>query len=235
MAPYENQLIGAFVYALGFEVARRAAARGDDPGAAAMPVNLFQQTPLDAAFSDLVLGRERCVVIEFKRSLEALATEQGKDRAPLRAALAADQAFRQASMLAHHVVYASLASGDVDLRGCLYLDVLGLTKPPKLDRGPARAMIHHLADPASTLTFGLPGDAMGRYLDRLRRLRAEAVGTGGRRASEAWLGIARGGDGLRIVTAPSLDALLGLDRDAAPVRDADLHDLAPARGGGPER
>lgn len=44
--PYENQLIGAFVFALGHSVGRRP--RG--PSSKPFSVNLFQQTPLDGEF-----------------------------------------------------------------------------------------------------------------------------------------------------------------------------------------
>lgn len=44
---YENQLLGAFIYALGYESGRTGKP---------LPVNLFQQTPLDGTFGDLIAG-----------------------------------------------------------------------------------------------------------------------------------------------------------------------------------
>lgn len=57
------------------------------------------------------------------------------------------------------------------------------------------------------------------YLHRLRALRSEQIGAGGHRADETWLGVARGADGLTAVTATSLDALLGFEREPTPDRD----------------
>lgn len=56
------------------------------------------------------------------------------------------------------------------------------------------------------------------YLHRLRALRSEQIGAGGRGADETWLGVARGADGLTAVTATSLDALLGFEREPTPIR-----------------
>lgn len=218
--PYENQLIGSFLYALGYADAShraRSCASGSQP--APMMVNLFQQTPLDATFNDLVVGRERCLVIEFKRSAAALAEERAKDRPALRAALAKEAVFYNACLCGHVVLYGRVAADAVDMRLCTYLDVLGLTNPVNLDRTCARKLAVHLANPVPDKPIGLAPAAMLEYLGRLRALRSEQIGAGGRRADETWLGVAHGADGLVAVTATSLDALLGLEREPAPSQD----------------
>jgi len=55
---YENQLLGASIYALGYESGRTGKP---------LPVNLFQQTRLDGTFGDFMRG-DWCVALEFKRS-----------------------------------------------------------------------------------------------------------------------------------------------------------------------
>lgn len=76
-----------------------------------MLVNLFRQAPLDATFNDLVVGRERCLVIEFKRSAASLAEERAKNRTALRAALIHDTAFYNACLCGHVVLYGRVAVG----------------------------------------------------------------------------------------------------------------------------
>lgn len=68
--PYENQLLGAFLYALDYHGGQRRAV----PAAA----NLLQQTPLDQVFGDLIVGASRCLALEFKRDKGALAGERRK-------------------------------------------------------------------------------------------------------------------------------------------------------------
>lgn len=229
--PYENQIIGVFLYALGYAEAARVAREGAAPTSdRPLTLNLFQQTPLDSAFSDLVVGRDQCLVIEFKRSAAEFAAERGKDRATLRNALVASPAFKTQSAHGHHVVYARPSEHGVELRCCTYLDVLGLLDPPKLDRGSAEAMVRVLVDPKPGTKIGLAPPDMVTYLDRLRRLRAEQVGTGGRAGTEAWLGLARGADGLKAVVASSLDALLGLDLDRGPTQTQELPEPERNRG-----
>ncbi|SJZ61787.1 hypothetical protein [Novilysobacter spongiicola] len=238
--PYENQLIGAFLYALGYADARYAAQHASGALAAApmspMAVNLFQQTPLDCAFSDLVIGREQCLVLEFKRSPAELGSETRKHRAACCKAFAQDKALRALSRHGHFVVYGQHAEAGVDLRLCLYLDVLGLTEPVKLDRGSARFLVDHLARPTPPAKprLGLKPAAMVTYLDHLRRLRAEQIGSAGRIGTERWLGLARDGAGLKVVAAHSIEALLGLDIDRAPGHDLDRA-IKRNRPRGPER
>lgn len=56
---YENQLIGAFIFAMGYVAGQR--------GYKNMVLNLHQQTPLDSIYGDLFAGDAKCVAIEFKR------------------------------------------------------------------------------------------------------------------------------------------------------------------------
>ena len=57
--PYENQIIGSFIYFLGFAAGRRGEVRS-------AILNLIQQTPLDPTFGDFVGGFDRCVAINLK-------------------------------------------------------------------------------------------------------------------------------------------------------------------------
>lgn len=55
---YENQMLGGFIFQLGY-----ASGAAGTP----VPVNMFQQTPNDGCFGDLVAGNARCLAIEFKK------------------------------------------------------------------------------------------------------------------------------------------------------------------------
>jgi hypothetical protein len=69
--PYENQIIGAFIFAMGHVSGRL---RPQSITAA----NLLQQTPMDPTFGDFVAGYEYCVAIEFKRTQDDLPSESEK-------------------------------------------------------------------------------------------------------------------------------------------------------------
>lgn len=204
--PYENQLIGAFVFALGRSVGRKS----NDPSSKPFSVNLFQQTPLDGEFSDLILGDERCLVIEFKREPGTLGTESEKWGAAAIARFVSDESARKASIRAHLVVYGQTTESSVDLRFCFYADVLNATQQPNLNRGSASDVINRLVNPAPKVEErpGLPPGDLMRYLDALHALRKGGdarKGSGG----SAWLGVTEGKAGFRIVAAASLEQLLG--------------------------
>jgi hypothetical protein len=206
--PYENQLIGAFVYALGYEGGRRQAGP--------MSVNLWQQTPLDAVFNDLIVGADTCLIIEFKRTSKALKTERGKWPAPALDRLLAVPGVQRFCEAAHFVVYGATAADGVDLRQCGYWDALMIGREPaaNLDRGPARVLINALYD----RNLGVRPDLLEWYLAKLRQARRPYDDT--RSANGAgWLAVARHGGTYRLLSAGSLSQLLTGDRaQQAPVR-----------------
>lgn len=67
--PYENQLIGNFLVALGYHGGLH---RFPHP----IRANLYQQTPLDNQFGDLMAGAKHFVILEFKRSDSPQALKQ---------------------------------------------------------------------------------------------------------------------------------------------------------------
>ena len=71
---YENVFIGAFVFTLGYKVARRYP--NSDPLAS---VNLYQQTPADPVLADLLANLSgNNFLVEFKRDWPSVITERNK-------------------------------------------------------------------------------------------------------------------------------------------------------------
>lgn len=71
-AYYENQVIGKFLFDFGYYV-------GDAKKKTAGTVNLFQQTPLDPALSDLLIGADsRFFLLEFKQKGKAASEARKK-------------------------------------------------------------------------------------------------------------------------------------------------------------
>ena len=211
MIPYENQLIGAFLYAAGY--AGGLSARSDNPSAP-MPVNLLQQTLLDRSFSDLVVGHQRCFVLEFKRSLKELAEEKAKWNSGQLAQFGGDKILKSQSKRGHLVIYGRPGPGTIELRVCFYLDILGLTTEPHLDRMSAQRLIEKLHGLASAekVDYGLPPAQLLAYLEVMRTLRRKQGSAGGRSPKEsAWIGVAVDEDGFSYRSADSLDELFGLD------------------------
>ncbi len=68
--PYENTLIGYFLYLLGYRASEEGYAISK------MSPNLLQQTPLDKTLGDLMLNTDsRYILIEFKRSHKEIKDE----------------------------------------------------------------------------------------------------------------------------------------------------------------
>lgn len=213
--PYENQLIGAFLYAVGYASGQRANAGS----AAPLPINLLQQTPLDRTFSDLVLGRERAFVLEFKRSQQEVAGEREKWDPDRLAQFRANQRIQALSAKGHLVVYGKPQPEGIALRLCCYLDALGLASPVKLNRGSAQKLVETLypTSPSEPFDFGLAPRDLLSYLDALRELRRKRTSIGGRATTEsAWLAVSQSKDGFHYHVADSLERFLELDRSAEP-------------------
>jgi len=97
LSPYENIIIGNFLYGLGLAMGRR-------PTPVDACVNLLQQTPLDKALGDVMLqfpGAWR--LIEFKR-VGANMKKEAVKLATYRGATSRDRELREASLTAHWFV-----------------------------------------------------------------------------------------------------------------------------------
>lgn len=218
--PYENQLIGTFLYALGQEIGRNTASTSPTT----FGVNLLQQTPLDCHYGDVVLGSERCVLIEFKRTAKQLASERAKWTVDELEKLRANTNFVAAANVAHQVIYGRLENDEVALRRCTYPDVLGINPESKLDRDDAWTVVDALARAhrGDRQIKGLSGNGMAKYLTVLRKLRnrGESKGSGD---SSAWLGVAKKENGISLFAASSIERLLtrSMSYEIARSRDSD--------------
>lgn len=196
--PYENQLLGAFVYALGYESGQRSTA---------IPVNLFQQTPLDGTFGDLVAGSELCLALEFKREKGTIESEKAKWPERSIDLFLNDQDMIAASRKAHLLCYGRPDLGGVEISGMLYAHALGLAGDPKEYAG--ATIIHTLVSlaisPDASKDIGLSPDSLERYLRKLASYRKK--GAGGKRST--WLAAVYVDGSLKIRTAASLSMLLG--------------------------
>jgi hypothetical protein len=74
--PYENVLLGAFIFRLGYKMGESGKLE-NTPFAA----NLFQQTPLDTVFSDFMCASgAKGFLLEFKKNWEGRVSERRKDK-----------------------------------------------------------------------------------------------------------------------------------------------------------
>lgn len=218
---YENQLIGLFLFVFGQKYGQRF----PDPATAPpIAINLFQQTPLDSRYSDMIAGSDRCLILEFKRSINTLSTERAKWDAAALAALANDGPFQKRSRMAHLMIYGRPKQSGVELPVCFYTDALRLGEVD-LDRHCAFLLISHLIDAqlGTKQRLGLPPAQLMDYLaDLARRRRTQSEGRGSN-TEGAWLGIAHGENGLRMIAAQSLEQLLDpartYERREEPERD----------------
>jgi hypothetical protein len=180
-----------------------------------------------------VIGRDRCFILEFKRSLDKVATEKSKWGAKELAYFQANKPLQLESMCGHLVVYGQPSQEGVGLRVCFYLDALGLTREPTLDRGSAQRLIDKLHGVVQTdkLEFGLPPRQLLAYLKALRILRHGKESSGGRSSKEsAWVGVAKNGDAFVYRTANSLGELLGIEPAPEPEPERNLDRESPSLG-----
>jgi hypothetical protein len=99
--PYENQLIGVFIYSLGIVTGKQNIESAD-------AINLIQQTPYDKDFGDL-LGQwqGKNFLIEFKRNETGLKTEAAKPkRARLIRKAVEDREIGELSVRCHFISHA---------------------------------------------------------------------------------------------------------------------------------
>lgn len=120
--PYENVLLGAFVFGLGRLYEQRAQLPCAAERIRVHPLEdsaiaVLQQTPLDHPLGDLVLRlKGRCLLMEFKRSRHDIASELKKERkaAVVDALNGRSRGWRERSTRLHF-----LAFGDVRAHGML--------------------------------------------------------------------------------------------------------------------
>lgn len=197
--PYENQILGAFVFALGVECGKAGMF---------MPANLFQQTPLDGTFGDLVVGADWCLALEFKREEGTIDSEKEKWSKEALQAFEGDTLLKVASRRAHMLCFSQPTSDGIDLFAMVYASALGLDKS-KVEMECHRliqALVHLVGDesPEAKKKIGLPPRELEAYLRKLASYRRQ--GGGGRDAT--WLAVAKSGDSFKIRTSSSLEQLL---------------------------
>jgi len=200
---YENQLLGAFIYALGYEGGRQGRT---------LPVNLFQQTPLDRSLGDVVLGAQRCMAIEFKRRQADIRGERKKWKPGFPEALMDISDWRHTSLLGHFICFGEHAATRVDLHFAQYLSAFELDG--KADSFSASDLIKLLTrelSPGKEPSWGVPPQVLLTYLEHIRTFRVnDSDGSGGHAAT--WLTVSAADGQFQLLAAPSLDALL--ERDA---------------------
>lgn len=211
MEPYENQLIGAFLFQLGRIT----------PKDKTVAINLFQQTPLDRAFGDLVVGADRCLVLEFKRNAKQLASEREKWSKFGLKELTNRSVRRKQAARGHIAIYGRTADNTVDMRWCSYLDVIDQKSNP--DKGSVDLLMRYLAvspirPPVESNTAPrkrpglLPADMVSylKWLQTAKRKEGQTESASGR---EAWLGVATSDKGVFYVVADSIERLLQTEQE----------------------
>lgn len=119
-SPYENIIIGNFLYGLGFNVARLS-------GSTVPPacINLLQQTPLDSKLSDVLINLGGAVrLLEFKRTSNKSDKEENKAEI-LRLVLREQPHLIPVSRAVHWHVLSGLTgvAQDVDVTLSKYIDI----------------------------------------------------------------------------------------------------------------
>jgi len=221
MPLYESQLIGGFLFEAGVVAGRLSATRKR-----ALPptaVNLLQQTPKDGAFGDLVMGSQRCLLLEFKRTRSQVSNEKSKwDPLQLDKFLE-DPSLVDLSERAHLLAYGDQSTSAVSIRLCHYVDAIRLEALKELDSCSANGLLKHLYDESQRQrpSFGVRPKEFFTYLNRLYGLRDRRSGSGDQDARGGpWLSVFVSRDGVLYHAAETLEQLLGLDQVLA-------HEVAP--------
>jgi hypothetical protein len=114
--PYENTLIGFFLYSLGYYVAQ------NNYYISRFSPNLLQQTPADKELGDLLISStSQYLLIEFKRSKNELYTELSKKRNLIECMI--EKKFYELSSNCHYLSYGETVEGKVELVFIHYLAV----------------------------------------------------------------------------------------------------------------
>nr|WP_161578745.1 hypothetical protein [Stenotrophomonas rhizophila] len=191
--------MGAFIFALGVECGKTGTF---------MPANLFQQTPLDGTFGDLVVGADWCMALEFKRQEGTIDSEKEKWSEEALWAFETDRLLMIASRKAHLLCFSRPTNDGVGLFSVNYASALGLgtTKVEFECDHLIQGLVRLAGDtsPETSKKIGLPPGELEAYLRKLASYRKQ--GGGGREAT--WLAVAKCGDGFKFRTSSSLEQLL---------------------------
>jgi len=217
---YENQLIGAFIFAMGYV----AAQRGYDN----MVLDLYQQTPLDSIYGDLFVGDAKCVAIEFKRKFTNWREEQEKWDHVAAADFVEGNLPRNLSMRGHLFAYGESQSGhhqglwvskfEEAVFGCgaeaQRQSVAGIPKAGRnvrqVQEQPFQTLINDLLPEQGklgNLHFGVSPEDLRTYLRKLSQFRHNQENTG---TSDRWLAVAVSSEGVQMLRADSLELLMSL-------------------------
>ncbi|WOI47894.1 hypothetical protein [Acidovorax sp. BLS4] len=210
--PYENILIGNFLYSLGLVIGRRFPDK-PLPGV----VNLLQQTPLDGPLGDVLLRYPGVIrLIEFKRASNDSDKESDK-LDTLKLSLENEPALQQVSRAIHWYVESSKGPLDWRTRVCPYLDFAGGQSPP-LDFQAFTQSLAETVGKAQAEEF--PDALIQRYLD------AVAAFSGKSGTSSSGLLVSVGQDGtLHYIALESIRELrqeLQVHRQQADERSASI-------------
>lgn len=211
--PYENQLLGAFLYAFGYH--------GGQSHAAPVSANLFQQTPLDQTFGDLIVGASHCLALEFKRDERSLKSERLKWQEDDIEKVRSDQALYQVAEKAHFVVYAIPGAQGIELRCAQYYQCIRPTAP--LQTHPVQPLIKaiHSGPKRAQGPLGVSPAELEWYLRQLEDVKRKT--SGGRSSDQTtWLAVAHNPSGLQFMTAQSLTQLLELEHEHVPTSEPSL-------------
>ncbi|TPD95131.1 hypothetical protein FJP65_12710 [Stenotrophomonas maltophilia] len=194
--PYENQILGGFIYALGYQCSTAQVV---------MPINLFQQTPLDGTFGDLLAGAEKCFALEFKRDFDDVESEAGKWIPTALSTFLENEPLVDLSLRGHVLCYGKHLGSQMGVESMGYATALGATKPGiQLGSQKLIELLINSATPGQAQgDKGLAPKEMEDYLRALSYARTRR--TGGKQA--VWLAVAVSDQGVLMHLASSLDQL----------------------------
>lgn len=203
--PYENQLLGAFIFALGCESGKSGTAP---------TVNLFQQTPLDQRFGDLIAGSQWCMAIEFKRVRQGLASERNKWSSVLAENPEQLHALKAIADRGHWVCYGTPQIDGLLLHAEPYRTIFNqIDTSARIDASELIGALARAEIEKGHPRFGVSAAALSAYLKILQALRKTNADGG---PATTWLCAVAAGGQYRYATAASLDELV--ERTPRPVR-----------------
>jgi len=161
--PYENILIGNFLYSLGLVIGKRTPTTQ-----LAGAINLLQQTPMDGALGDVLIGYPGIIrLIEFKRKSNKSKKEANKHEL-LIAALKEKSTLRAVSRTVHWYVETAEDPLEWTTRICPYID---FDKENQNERSSLKEFTEQLADTAlSAVKSEFPEDQITIYLQLVAAL-----------------------------------------------------------------
>jgi hypothetical protein len=165
--PYENVLLGAFIFRLGYKMGQSRKLENEQFAA-----NLFQQTPLDQVFSDFMYASDaRGFLLEFKKSWEGRDSERKKDKyklmqeQPTLLALA-----EKCHLLGYGKDINSQGSGNIELFFGTYLEVVSAKSEKELKvRWPMKIFLQKIVDEKIGANFGEFRDYIRNFLELLKQ------------------------------------------------------------------